>query len=160
MFILVRTLTYASLFVGFLFVFLPAQLLRWSSVARPSSVGAAQVAGGILTILGAALACWCVGTFVIAGRGTPAPFDPPRRLVASGPYRFVRNPMYLGAVLALGGAGIYYASAWLIGYALAFLGATHLFVRGYEEPALRASFGEEYAAYCRRTRRWWPSRPF
>jgi protein-S-isoprenylcysteine O-methyltransferase Ste14 len=158
MFILVRTLAYASLFVGFLLVFLPAQLLRWSGVAGPSGVGAAQVAGEILAILGAALACWCIGTFVVAGRGTPAPFDPPRRLVVSGPYRFVRNPMYLGAVLVLGGAGVYYASAWLIGYALVFLGATHLFVRGYEESALRASFGEEYEAYCRKTQRWWPFR--
>lgn len=158
MFVLMRALTYATVFIGFLLVFLPGQLLRWSGIARPSAIGIAQIAGASLAILGGALACWCILTFVVTGRGTPAPFDPPRRLVVSGPYRFVRNPMYLGAVLVLGGAGVYYASVWLIGYALVFLGATHLFVRGYEEPALRASFGEEYAAYCRRTRRWWPFR--
>lgn len=157
MFVLMRALTYATLFVGFLLVFLPGQLLRWSGVARPSGISVAQIVGASMVFLGGVLACWCIGTFAVTGRGTPAPFDPPRRLVTSGPYRFVRNPMYLGAVLVLGGAGICYASAWLAGYALLFFGATHLFVRGYEEPALRASFGSEYEAYCRRTRRWWPT---
>jgi protein-S-isoprenylcysteine O-methyltransferase Ste14 len=158
MFILIRALTYATLFVGFLLVFLPAQLLRWSGVTRPSGIGVSQIAGAGLVLLGAALAISCIVTFVVAGRGTPAPFDPPRRLVTRGPYRFVRNPMYLGAVIVLGGAGVYYGSAPLIGYALAFLVATHLFVRGYEEPALRAAFGEEYETYCRRVKRWWPRR--
>jgi protein-S-isoprenylcysteine O-methyltransferase Ste14 len=158
MFILMRALTYGTLFVGFLLVFLPAQLLRWSGVAPPLRVGPAQVAGASIVIAGGALASWCIATFVVSGRGTPAPFDPPRRLVVSGPYRFVRNPMYLGAVLVLSGAGVYYLSTWLIGYALVFLGAARVFVRAYEEPALRSAFGEEYAAYCRNTRGWWPFR--
>jgi protein-S-isoprenylcysteine O-methyltransferase Ste14 len=158
MFILMRALTYGTLFVGFLLVFLPAQLLRWSGIAPPSGAGPAQVAGACIVIAGGALASWCIATFVVRGRGTPAPFDPPRRLVVSGPYRFVRNPMYLGAVLVLSGAGVYYLSTWLIGYALVFLAAAHLFVRGYEEPALRNAFGEDYEAYYRLTRRWWPIR--
>jgi protein-S-isoprenylcysteine O-methyltransferase Ste14 len=156
MFVLMRALTYSALFIGFLLVFLPGQLLQWSGVARPSGVGVAQIAGASLVIAGGALAIWCILTFVVRGKGTPAPFDPPRRLVVSGPYRFVRNPMYLGAGLALLGAGLFYRSAVIGGYAGLFLAVTHLFVRVYEEPALHAGFGEEYEEYCRRTRRWWP----
>jgi len=73
-----------------------------------------------------------------------------------GPYQLVRNPMYLGAALALGGAALYYRSGLLLAYTCAFLLVTHWFVVAYEEPTLRRSFGEEYAAYCRRVRRWWP----
>ena len=98
----------------------------------------------------------CVLTFALLGRGTPAPFDPPRRLVIRGPYRFVRNPMYIGAGLALGGAALFYNSVWLLAYVVLFLLAAHIFVVWYEEPTLRRTFGEEYDSYCRRVRRWWP----
>ncbi len=66
--------------------------------------------------------------------GTPAPFDPPRQLVVAGPYRMVRNPMYLGAALALAGAALFYRSWALLLYCAAFLLITHLFVVGYENP--------------------------
>src|SRR3954464_12603552 len=98
----------------------------------------------ILGTAGAALAIWCIITFLLAGRGTPAPFDPPRRLVDVGPYRWVRNPMYLGATLALVGAALFYQSSALLGYAVAFMVVMYLFVVVYEEPALRASFGPPY----------------
>lgn len=105
------------------------------------------------------MALWCILTFVRVGHGTPAPFDPPRRLVERGPYRFVRNPMYLGAVLALAAAALFYESWPLLAYAGLFLIAGHLIVTGYEEPTLRRSFGVEYEAYCRRVSRWWPRLP-
>jgi len=156
MFTLMRAVTYSVLFIGFLLVFLPGQLLRSSGVTRPTAIGAPQVAGAALAVLGGALAIWCILTFVVVGRGTPAPFDPPRHLVVRGPYRFVRNPMYLGAALALLGAAAFYRSSSLAGYALLFLAVTHLFVWLHEEPTLRRLFGPEYEAYCRRVGRWWP----
>ena len=156
MFILIRALTFATLFIGFVLVFLPARLLSWSGVAQPTEVGWPQFLGIALGGAGAALAASCVLTFALVGKGTPAPFDPPRRLVVRGPYQLVRNPMYLGAALALGGAALYYRSGLLLAYTCAFLLVTHWFVVAYEEPTLRRSFGEEYAAYCRRVRRWWP----
>ncbi len=102
------------------------------------------------------LGLWYVSTFAFVGRGTPAPFAPPRRLVTRGPYRFVRNPMYIGVRLILVGAAIFYKSLPLLGYAVLFFLATHLFVVWYEEPTLRRTFGHEYEVYSRRVRRWWP----
>ncbi|MBI4763892.1 MAG: isoprenylcysteine carboxylmethyltransferase family protein [Deltaproteobacteria bacterium] len=125
-------------------------------MVRPETIGVQQVIGIIVGAAGAAVALWCVFSFAFIGKGTPAPFDPPRRLVVQGPYRFVRNPMYLGAGFALAGAALFYGSWVLLGYIGLFFLATHLFVVGYEEPTLRRTFGPEYDAYCRRVSRWRP----
>ena len=155
---IVRTLAYATVFVTLVLVFLPARVLEWSGVRRPL-LGPLQVVGAATTVVGAGLALWCVLAFAVVGRGTPAPFDAPRRLVVRGPYRFVRNPMYIGAGLALAGASIVFASAALLGYTALFLLITHIFVVAYEEPTLRRRFGTEYETYCGRVRRWAPRRP-
>jgi len=102
------------------------------------------------------IALWCVGAFAWIGKGTPAPFDPPRRLVIRGPYRFVRNPMYIGAATALAGAALFFRSLGLFAFVSGFLLVTHLFVLLYEEPTLRRLFGPEYADYCAHVDRWRP----
>jgi protein-S-isoprenylcysteine O-methyltransferase Ste14 len=158
LFVLVRAVTYAALFIGPVLIYLPGRFLDWSGMVRPAIVGAAQIAGMLIAAVGAALALWCVFTFALIGKGTPAPFDPPRRLVLQGPYRFVRNPMYIGAALALGGAAIFYQSWTLFIYTGLFILLTHLFVVFYEEPTLRRTFGTEYQDYCRRVGRWAPKR--
>ena len=157
MFVFVRAVTYSTLFIGVVLVYVPARLLSWSGLVRPVAMEVQQVVGMVIGAAGAAVALWCIFTFASVGKGTPAPFDPPRRLVIRGPYRFVRNPMYIGAGLALAGAAIFYESLPLLGYVGFFFLATHLFVVWYEEPTLRLTFGQEYEAYCRRVRRWWPS---
>ena len=156
MFVFARAVTYAALFIGFVLIYLPGRLLSWTGIVRPAAIGVPQVAGMVIGAVGAAVALWCIFTFATIGRGTPAPFDPPRRLVIRGPYRFVRNPMYIGAGLALASAALFYESLPLLGYAGLFFLATHVFVVGYEEPTLRRTFGQEYEAYCRQVRRWWP----
>jgi protein-S-isoprenylcysteine O-methyltransferase Ste14 len=156
MFVFVRAATYSALFIGFFLVFLPDRLLSSTGIVRPSAIGAWQVAGMFLGASGAALALACIFTFAFVGRGTPAPFDPPRRLVVRGPYRLARNPMYLGAGLALSGAALFYQSMRLLGYAGMFLLVTHVFVVLYEEPTLRRTFDRDYEEYCRRVGRWWP----
>ncbi|MGQ0648434.1 MAG: methyltransferase family protein [Gemmatimonadaceae bacterium] len=158
MFVLIRAITYATLFVGFLLVFLPARVLEWSGIDRPATIGAAQIVGLVVAASGALLALWCIASFIVIGRGTPAPFDPPRRLVVLGPYRLVRNPMYIGAGLALAGAALFYESWALLAYCAAFASITHLFVVAYEEPTLSATFGDAYAEYRQRVHRWWPRR--
>ena len=137
-------------------MFLPARVIAWSGISPPARIGVLQIMGGVLAAGGGALAVSCILTFVFIGRGTPAPFDPPRRLVVRGPYRLVRNPMYLGAAAALLGAAAYYESFPLVGYAVGFLVVMHLVVWLYEEPMLRRTFDTEYENYCRRVGRWWP----
>lgn len=156
--VLVRAITFASVFIGFVLVFLPARVLSEAGVGAPAQIGASQVAGMALGAFGAAVAIWCVLSFAVLGRGTPAPFDPPRRLVVRGPYRYVRNPMYLGAGFALAGAALFYEAGALWAYAGGFLVLTHLFVVLYEEPTLRQTFGDDYRTYCRQVNRWWPTR--
>lgn len=135
MFILVRAVVYATLFIGFLLIFLPARVVAWSGIAAPARLGVVQITGLVVAVAGAVLAVSCILTFVFVGKGTPAPFDPPRRLVIRGPYRLLRNPMYVGAGLALVGTALYYESPPLVAYAAVFLVAMHLFVVLYEEPA-------------------------
>ena len=154
--VLARAVTYSALFIGLLLVFLPDRILSSTGIGQPFAFGAWQVAGMVLGASGALLALMCIFTFVFAGNGTPAPFDPPRRLVVQGPYRLVRNPMYLGAGLALAGAALFYQSIALLGYASVFLLLTHLFVVLYEEPTLRRTFERDYEVYCRQVSRWWP----
>ena len=156
LFVLARAVTYSALFMGFLLVYLPDRILSSAGINQPAAIGVSQVGGMLLSACGAALALACILTFVFVGRGTPAPFDPPRRLVVQGPYRFVRNPMYLGAGVALTGAALFYQSMQLLAYAGAFLVITHMFVMLYEEPTLLRIFDGEYEVYCRRVGRWWP----
>jgi protein-S-isoprenylcysteine O-methyltransferase Ste14 len=158
MFVLVRAATYAAFFIGFVLVYLPARFLAWSGIVAPATTGAPQVAGMIMVTIGTAIALWCVFTFVFIGKGTPAPFDPPRKLVIRGPYCFVRNPMYIGAGITLVGAALYYESLSIFIYTALFFLITHLFVVLYEEPTLRRTFGDKYEAYFRRVRRWIPKR--
>jgi protein-S-isoprenylcysteine O-methyltransferase Ste14 len=157
MFPLMRGLSYATVFLSFFLVFLPARVLELAGVASVRPVGPTQVGGAVVVVFGLSLALWCVVTFALAGKGTPAPFDPPRRLVIRGPYSVVRNPMYVGGITALLGASIYYESLALLAFASAFALTTHLFVLFYEEPTLARLFGGEYAEYRERVRRWTPS---
>jgi protein-S-isoprenylcysteine O-methyltransferase Ste14 len=156
MFVLARAATYSAFFIGLLLIYLPDRILSSAGVSRPAVIGFRQIAGMLLGAGGAALAVACILTFGFVGRGTPAPFDPPRRLVVRGPYRFLRNPMYLGAGLALTGAALFYQSIRMLAYAGVFLVITHLFVVWYEEPTLRRMFDGDYEEYCKRTGRWFP----
>ena len=156
MFVLARAVTYSTLFVGLVLIFVPARLLSSSGVVPPTVIGISQAAGMLVGAAGAAVALSCIVVFVLVGKGTPAPFDPPRRLVVQGPYRFVRNPMYIGAGLAMTGAALFYQSFALLAYIGVFFLVTHLFVAWYEEPTLRRAFGEDYTAYCDKVGRWWP----
>jgi protein-S-isoprenylcysteine O-methyltransferase Ste14 len=157
MFVFFRAITYAALFIALVLLYVPARLLAWSGINRPVGIEIPQMAGFVIGAVGAVLALWCIFTFASLGKGTPAPFDPPRQLVIRGPYRFVRNPMYIGAGLALAGAALVYRSLPLLGYTVVFFLIAHLFVLWYEEPTLRRTFGQEYDAYTERVRRWWPS---
>ncbi|MGH7672825.1 MAG: methyltransferase family protein [Gemmatimonadales bacterium] len=154
---LVRALVYATVFVGVLLVILPQQILAVSGIVRPAGIGPLQVAGLAILVPGGGVALWCILTFALVGKGTPAPFDPPRKLVVAGPYRWVRNPMYIGAGGVLVGTALFYASATLAAFAAGFWLATHVFVVFYEEPTLERTFGAQYADYRNAVKRWVPT---
>ena len=114
---------------------------------------------GVVPIaIGLACYLWCAWDFATAGQGTPGPWDAPRRFVARGLYRIVRNPMYIGVVLILLGESIVFKSLSLLIYAALVWVAFFLTVVGYEEPTLTKRFGATYEEYCRTVPRWLPRR--
>jgi protein-S-isoprenylcysteine O-methyltransferase Ste14 len=127
---------------------------RALQVTLPDSVG---IPGIVMMVAGGVLGLACAGTFIVRGRGTPAPFDAPREFVAIGPYRYIRNPMYVGVLSLLAGFGLYERSISILLMALVILLVVHLMVIFYEEPTLRKLFGATYEDYCRCTARWIPA---
>ena len=112
---------------------------------------------GLLAVAaGAVLLAVCILEFARRGRGTLSPADPPRALVVRGPYRYVRNPMYLGVTLSILGEVLLTRSRGLFGYWVVWFVAVNLFVLGYEEPSLRRRFGAAYERYTAEVGRWVP----
>ncbi len=109
-----------------------------------------------LWLIGLGILVWSAADFVRTGQGTPLPLEAPKRLVISGPYRFVRNPMYVGVLLFAAGNVFWYGSPIMAGYLLCLWLAFHVFILRYEEPHLRQTFGAEYIAYCQVVPRWRP----
>ncbi len=105
---------------------------------------------------GAAGSIWCAWAFTVRGHGTPSPTDPPRELVVSGLYRYVRNPIYLGVVVFLLGHVLWHPSYSILWMPVIVAVCAHLFVTLYEEPHLRKTFGASYEAYCKSVPRWIP----
>jgi protein-S-isoprenylcysteine O-methyltransferase Ste14 len=118
--------------------------------------GVAQLAALVPLALGAAVYFRCLWEFGNAGRGTPAPIDPPQHLVVTGLYRYVRNPMYLGVLLIVAGWALFFQYSELVKYWLITALVLHGLVRIAEEPLLRRKFGDAYLEYCRSVNRWVP----
>lgn len=155
LFALARSAVFGSLFITLWIWLVP----HWIASAAGLQFRMQFSPGGVvLLVCGAVIVLWCIWEFAWTGRGTPAPFDPPRRLVIRGPYRFVRNPMYLGLGVFLAGEALSLRD--LIGRMFVLIAVLWMvvtvFVVFYEEPALRRLFGADYADYCRNVRRWIP----
>lgn len=153
-----RSLLYGSVFLG-LWGWLALQTRPFDRAMGTALPSGATIAGYALMLLGGLLVVACVASFVGAGRGTPAPFDPPRVFVAVGPYRWVRNPMYLGGFALLLGFGLWHRSVAMAAFAGLFVTLAHLFVVLYEEPSLLERFGEVYGEYSESVNRWVPRSP-
>jgi protein-S-isoprenylcysteine O-methyltransferase Ste14 len=136
--------------------YVPWTFTRWRM--QPPLLGFApvRIAGAILIAVGLIGLLDSFRRFAIEGFGTPAPVLPPRVLVVTGLYRFVRNPMYCGIVAAVVGQALWFGSAALLVYAAVIWLAFHLWVLGYEEPTLRAAFGARYEEFCANVPRWIP----
>ena len=152
LFALVRALVVAPAFISLWMYFVPRWILGSHAFDNPRPLG------WIVVAIGAVIGLPCVWEFAWRGLGTPAPFDPPRRLVISGPYRFVRNPMYVGMGIALIGEAIVFPYiTWLmLALVVSLWAVVSVFIIEYEEPTLRRMFGADYEAYFREVHRWIP----
>jgi protein-S-isoprenylcysteine O-methyltransferase Ste14 len=133
-------------------VLIPVWLARRNGIALGWGASPArvlpQVAGLGLLLVGVLLFVASLRRFVTEGRGTLAPWDPPRRLVVRGPYRYVRNPMIAGVAFTLFGEALLLLSRPHLMWALIFLGINCLYIPLLEEPLLAERFGPTYREYC------------
>jgi protein-S-isoprenylcysteine O-methyltransferase Ste14 len=107
---------------------------------------------------GTAITIWCAWAFTVRGHGTPSPTDPPKELVVSGLYRYVRNPIYIGVIILLLGYVFWHPTRAILLIPVIVAVSSHLFVIFYEEPHLRKTFGAAYEEYCKDVPRWIPRR--
>ena len=139
---------------------IPRWLINWYGVATewssPSSSIFGHVLGGLFVLAGLSLFAWCLYLFAVRGKGTLAPWDPPTRLVVTGPYRYVRNPMISGVLMILAGEALVHGSLTLGFWFLGFFLLNQVYFMILEEPMLERRFGEDYLAYKRAVPRWVP----
>jgi protein-S-isoprenylcysteine O-methyltransferase Ste14 len=150
--LLARNLLFTLVVPGAGAVYVPWWILTHDQTAPTPVAWQASV----VIAVGVVLYFSCLWVFVTVGHGTPGPWDAPRRFMAAGPYRSVRNPMYISALFVVLGEAWLFLSLPLLLYGGALAAFFHLFVIGYEEPTLRRTFGETYEPYCRTVPRWIP----
>jgi protein-S-isoprenylcysteine O-methyltransferase Ste14 len=148
-----KTLLFTILVPGTVAGYVPWWLRREAAAVTGAEQWAAiaVIAIGVAIYLGTAF--W---GFAVIGRGTPAPIAPTKILVVKGLHRFVRNPMYIGVGMVIGGQAWLFHSLHIAIYLACFWVIAHLFVLFYEEPTLRSQFGEEYDRYRASVPRWIP----
>ena len=122
----------------------PAQPVFWLSV--------------LMAGVGLLLALWTARLLIAVGKGTPAPWDPPRKLVVFGPYRYVWNPMITGVLLVLAGEALFFGSWPIVCWLLVFYLIHALYLLRFEEPGLERRYGEDYREYKVNVPRWLPRR--
>jgi protein-S-isoprenylcysteine O-methyltransferase Ste14 len=134
----------------------PWWITHWAFRPPFLAVEATRLAGIALILAGVPGVLDSFARFALQGLGTPAPIAPPRLLVVSGLYRYVRNPIYVAIVAVILGQGLLFADGRLLTYGAGLWLFFHLAVLVNEEPTLRQSFGAEYEIYCANVPRWLP----
>jgi len=117
------------------------------------------IPGTVLAMAGIVIALTCVAVFGSSGEGTPLIVDPPKKLVVKGPYRYVRNPIYVSQIMILSGLGMYFQSVSILLFTVIWFVFVYFFVARWEEPELRRRFGAAYEEYCSAVPRWIPRLP-
>lgn len=153
---LVASLVFLALVPGSVVGLVPYWLTGWQVEEPFPGASALRAPGALLVLAGLASLLDSIARFALVGLGTPAPVAPPTRLVVSGPYRHVRNPMYVAVVALVAGQGLVLGSGALLLYAALLWLLFHSFVVLYEEPRLASRFGGPYEEYRRNVGRWWP----
>jgi protein-S-isoprenylcysteine O-methyltransferase Ste14 len=135
---------------------IPWSITHWEFRPPFLAVEAIRLAGVAFIIAGVPGLLDSFARFALEGLGTPAPIAPPRNLVLSGLYRYVRNPIYIAVVAVILGQAVLFADWRLLGYGALVWLFFHVVVIAFEEPTLRQSFGAEYESYCANVPRWLP----
>ena len=152
----IKTLIFTILVPGMLAVLIPYRLASSPAAQGALPLGTFRYFGFVFIVAGAMIYFWCAWDFAFAGKGTPAPIDPPKELVVRGLYKRVRNPMYIGVLSLVLGQAVWFEAVTLFAYGgLVFL-LFSAFVFFYEEPALTRKFGDSYKRYCQTVPRWFP----
>jgi len=161
-----RMVLYTVSFLAFILVVVPYGFDRLGETAYPRAEnpwlrpGPVQKSFGVLLSVGG-LICYLVCSLwlVIVGKGPFVEFDPPKEFVATGPYRWMRNPVAAFLIVTVLGEAVFFGSVGIFSLFLLGLPLAQLQVTRVEEPRLSKRFGETYIAYCKRVPRWWPKRP-
>jgi protein-S-isoprenylcysteine O-methyltransferase Ste14 len=131
------------------YLFVSNMLAVW-----PRQIGVLEIIAGILIFIGLALFIWVIYAHAHYGKGTPAPFNPPKKFVASGAYRYSRNPMYVGAITLLIGEALLLKAPWMLLFTACIFLLFLLYVKYEEEPRLIQRYGASYQEYMKRVPRW------
>ena len=158
--IVLKTILFIVAVPGSTIILVPYYLLSSGYELFSPNLGVLRFIGVLPFLIGATIALWCIWDFMFTGLGTPAPIDPPKKLVKKGTYRFVRNPIYVGATLILIGEILLFESTVLFLYAIFVVLVFHLFVTCHEEPVLKRKFGDSYTDYFNSVPRWIPQIDF
>lgn len=148
-----KSLLYLLIEAGVFALYIPLALLRNGPRVETDVISWLAIP---LWLIGSVVVLSCFWNFTFKGRGTPIPTDPPKELVITGPYQYVRNPIYVGVLSIFLGHFLWFGYWALLLYAvLAFIGV-HFFVISYEEPTLKRKFGTSYEEYLKKVPRWIP----
>ena len=156
-----RMLATVLILPGTALVFVPG-LILWLTADPETGLSVAGLGefdfwiGLVAGLVGLALALWTVRLFVTRGDGTPAPWDPPQKLVVSGPYRHVRNPMITSVLLMLFGEALIFQSSAIAGWLIVFFVVNGVYFPLSEEKGLEKRFGDNYRRYKQNVPRWLP----
>jgi protein-S-isoprenylcysteine O-methyltransferase Ste14 len=150
------TLLFLFLILPFFFIWIPYKILSFTNNIYLFDIGVFRYCGWIPIVLGFVIYFWCSLSFLIFGKGTPLIFHPTKKLVVKGSYRYIRNPMYVGALLIVSGEALLFQSKGLFIFALVIFVDTNIRILAFEEPNLANKFGESYEQCRKSVRRWIP----
>lgn len=150
---IVSSLVFVLLMGGTVMILIPIKLTTLNG-RFTFGFGYARYLGVIPVLIGISIFFFCIKDFIFKGKGTPAPYHPPKELVANGLYKFTRNPIYVGVLFVLFGEILLFESFILLFYSCLIFLIFHIFVITFEEPYLKSNFGNSYENYCNSVPRW------
>ncbi|HLO32350.1 MAG TPA: isoprenylcysteine carboxylmethyltransferase family protein [Anaerolineales bacterium] len=150
---LLKSLLYLIFEAGLFALYIPLAFLRTGPRIETGVISLLAIP---MWLIGGLMVLWCFWDFTFTGRGTPVPMDPPKELVATGLYRYVRNPIYVGVLSIFLGHFLWFGYWALLTYTVAAFIGVHSFVVLYEEPNLKRKFGAAYEDYLKKVPRWLP----